>query len=169
MDSGGFLGLELTLLLMMIALNGVFAMSEIAIVSARRTYLQKLEQQGHSGASAALELAQRPSDLLSTVQIGITLIGFVSGVFSGAKLVAKLTPLLISAEIPEALAQSLSTTVVIIIITFLSVIFGELIPKRFALHAPEQVACWVSRPVLFLSKLTSPLIKVLSASTEFVC
>lgn len=169
MDSESFLGLELTLLAFMIGLNGLLAMSEIAIVSARKSYLQKLAAEGDSGAISALLLAQRPSDLLSTVQIGITLIGFASGVFSGAKLVAKLTPALISSNVPEAFAQSISAVIVIALITFVSVIFGELIPKRFALHAPEQVACRLARPVLFLSRMTSPLVKLLSVSTEFVC
>ncbi|MBM3380939.1 MAG: HlyC/CorC family transporter [Betaproteobacteria bacterium] len=169
MPPESLLGLELTLLAAMIALNGLFAMSEIAIVSAKKSYLQKLADGGDAGALAALQLSLRPSELLSTVQIGITLIGFVSGIFSGATLVARLTPALLSFDLSETLARSLAAATVVLSITFVTVVFGELIPKRFALHAPEKVARVVARPILFLSKMTSPLVKTLSSATELVC
>ncbi|MEN9528511.1 MAG: hypothetical protein RI932_384 [Pseudomonadota bacterium] len=169
MPPESFLGLELALLFVMIALNGLFAMSEIAIVSAKKSYLQKLADGGDEGALAALQLSLRPSDLLSTVQIGITLIGFVSGIFSGATLVAHLTPALLSFNLSETLARSLAAATVVLSITFVTVVFGELIPKRFALHAPEKVARIVARPILFLSKMTSPVVKLLSSATELVC
>jgi putative hemolysin len=168
MDPESLLGFELTLLAVMIGFNGLFAMSEIAIISSRKSYLKKLADDGDAGAQAALQLSERPSELLSTIQIGITLIGFASGVFSGATLVSRLTPTFISANIPEAIAQSLSATLVILFITFFTVVFGELIPKRFALHAPEQVARWVARPVLLISKLSSPVVRILSAATDLV-
>jgi putative hemolysin len=169
MPPESLLGLELTLLAAMIALNGLFAMSEIAIVSAKKSYLQKLADGGDEGARAALQLSLRPSELLSTVQIGITLIGFVSGIFSGATLVSRLTPALLSFDLSETLARSLAAATVVLSITFVTVVFGELIPKRFALHAPEKVARVVARPILFLSKMTSPLVKILSSATELAC
>jgi putative hemolysin len=163
------LSVQVFLLLVMVALNALFSMSEIAVVAARRSFLGKLAQEGDSGAQAALELMERPTELLSTLQIGITLIGFVSGVFSGAALVSHLTPVFQAWQLSEAMATSLAAALVVIIITFVTVVFGELIPKRIALHAPEWIARKVARPILVLAKLSSPLVAILSRTTDAVC
>ncbi|MEY4065036.1 MAG: hypothetical protein RIR26_1244 [Pseudomonadota bacterium] len=163
------LSVELFLLVLMIGLNALFAMSEIAVVSARKSLLGKLAQEGDSGAQAALKLMERPTELLSTLQIGITLIGFISGVFSGATLVTHLTPLFQSWRLSEALATSLAAAVVVVLITFFTVVFGELIPKRLALQAPEWIARKVSRPILLLAKVNAPIVTVLSRTTDAVC
>jgi len=140
MDPDGYLGIELALLGALIVLNGLFAMSELAIISARKSYLQRFADKGDPGATTALQLTKQPSELLSTIQIGITLIGFISGVFSGATLVKRLTATLTAMNFTETAAHSVAAASVIVGITFFSVVFGELIPKRIAMHAPEQVA-----------------------------
>lgn len=169
MDPDGNLGFELALLAAMIFLNGLFAMSELAIVSARKTYLQKLADKGDLGANTALHLLRQPSELLSTIQIGITLIGFISGVYSGATLVQRLSSTLSSFEFSDTAAQSTAAAVVVLGITFFSVVFGELIPKRIALHAPEHVARFTSRPVYLLSKIVAPVVSVLAWMTNIIC
>jgi putative hemolysin len=169
MDPDGYLGLELALLGALFVLNGLFAMSELAIISARKSYLQKLADKGDLGANTALQLTRQPSELLSTIQIGITLIGFISGVYSGATLVKRLTTTLTSLNLSEPIAHSISAATVILGITFFSVVFGELIPKRIALHAPEHVARFTSRPIYLLSKFVSPIVSVLSWMTNLIC
>ena len=169
MDPDGYLGIELAILGFLIFSNGLFAMSELAILSARKSYLQKLADKGDLGANTALQLMRQSSELLSTIQIGITLVGFISGVYSGATLVKRMSATLTSLNFTETVAQSVSAATVIFGITFFSVVFGELIPKRIALHAPEQVARLTSRPVYLLSKLVSPVVSVLAWMTDLIC
>lgn len=159
---------QIMILLAMILVNGVFAMSEIAVVSARKVRLQQQAEAGSAGARAALELANEPSRFLSTVQIGITLVGIFTGAFGGATIAGNLEESL--AQFP-AIAQysaSLSVGIVVAITTYLSLVIGELAPKQIGLNNPERVASVIARPMTILSKLTSPIVKLLSISTTFV-
>lgn len=157
----------LIILLLMLA-NGIFAMSEMAIVSARRVRLQEMANSGDAKARAALELANSPNRFLSTVQVGITLIGILAGAFGGAALSETIAVYL--ARIP-ALAQyseAIAFGLVVLIITYLSLIIGELVPKRLALNAPEKIAANVAAPMQVLARVASPLVHLLSISTELV-
>lgn len=157
---------EIAILALLILLNGVFALSEISIVSSRRARLQGLAADGNAGAAVALELAAAPTQFLSTVQIGITLIGIVAGAFGGATLAQELTPFLESVPLIGAQAASVSFAIVVSVITFLSVVVGELVPKRLGLQNPERVAAAVARPMRFLSRIASPVVRLLSLATE---
>ncbi|AEP37200.1 Hemolysins rlated protein [Taylorella asinigenitalis MCE3] len=141
-------------------------MSEIAVVSSKKTRLQKQAEDGKLSAKAALALQHDPSRFLSTVQIGITLIGIFSGAFGQASLVSKLTPIL--TPIFGNFASEISLAIVVISITFLSIVFGELVPKRLAIHYPERIANLISRPMTILSKAVAPFVWILSFSTNLV-
>ena len=158
--------LDLFIILCLIFINGLFAMSEIAVVSSKRMRLQKLAEEGSKAAAAALKLADEPSRFLSTVQIGITLIGIFNGAFGEASLVSRLSPAI--EHIFGQYAYQVSLAVVVMGITFASLIFGELVPKRLAMHYPERVAMLISLPMTWLSRLVSPFVWVLSVSTDFV-
>jgi putative hemolysin len=157
---------EIIFILVLLIANGIFSMSEMAVVSARKARLQKLASDGDKGAQAALELANRPGSFLSTVQIGITLVGIFAGAFGGATMAAKLAPLLSGFPVIEPYAEKISFALVVLIITYLSLVIGELIPKRLALHSPEKIAALVASPMNRLSKLASPLVRVLEGSTN---
>jgi len=158
---------DLVIILALIFLNGVFAMSELAVVSARRIRLEKLSDGGSRGAKAALDLADSPSRFLSTVQVGITLIGIFNGAFGEAALVSKLTPEFAHLPLAGQYAEELALGVVVVGITFLSIVFGELVPKRIAMHYPETIATLVSLPMQWLSRAMSPFVRVLSVVTDF--
>jgi putative hemolysin len=160
--------LELTIALVLIALNGVFALSELAIVSARKPRLKVMADARRSGARAALALAEDPGRFLSTVQIGITLVGILAGAFSGAALGARLTAILTDQGVSPALADPLGYGVVIGAITYLSVIIGELVPKHLALRNAEGIACTVAPAMALLSRLASPIVWLLDASTRLI-
>lgn len=157
----------LIILLLMLA-NGIFAMSEMAIVSARRVRLQEMANSGDAKARAALELANSPNRFLSTVQVGITLIGILAGAFGGAALSETIAVYL--ARIPALVqySEAIAFGLVVLIITYLSLIIGELVPKRLALNAPEKIAANVAAPMQILAKAASPLVHLLSISTELV-
>ncbi|HHX45665.1 MAG TPA: HlyC/CorC family transporter [Chloroflexi bacterium] len=159
---------EVLLLFLLIVANGVFAMSEIAIISARRMRLEQRAAEGDRGAQVALSLSETPNRFLSTVQIGITLIGILAGALGGATLAMPLADLLRRVEFLAPYANGLAVTIVVIAITYLSLIIGELVPKRLALNNPEGIARVVSRPMRFVAKVASPLVRLLSASTELV-
>jgi putative hemolysin len=160
--------LEILIIVLLILVNGVLAMSEIAIVSARKSRLQEMAEKGNSRALAALRLAERPNQFLATVQFGITLVGILAGAYGGAT-VAKTIAFHLSA-FPEVApyAASLSIAIVVIAITILSLILGELVPKRLALNKPEAIAAAVAGPMQALSTITAPVVKILSVSTDFV-
>jgi len=160
--------LELTIALVLIALNGVFALSELAIVSARKPRLKVMADARRSGARAALALAEDPGRFLSTVQIGITLVGILAGAFSGAALGARLTAILTDQGVSPALADPLGYGLVIGAITYLSVIIGELVPKHLALRNAEGIACTVAPAMALLSRLASPIVWLLDASTRLI-
>lgn len=162
------IGLELLLILMLVLLNGAFAMSELAIVSSRRSRLVAMERRGSLGAAAALQLADNPERFLPTVQVGITLVGILAGAFGGARLSGGIAEAL--AQVPGIgpLAEEIAFALVVLMITYLSLILGELVPKQLALRHPEQLAVLVARPLLWLSRATAPVIWVLSTSSALV-
>lgn len=159
---------EIFIILLLIVLNGVFSMSEIAIISARKTTLTNQKKRGSRGAKTALNLAEHPDKFLSTVQIGITLIGILTGIFSGAELSADFSSLLSSAGLPVDVAKPLAQFTIIIGVTFLTIVFGELVPKRIGMSIAERVSVMVSRPMLWISRLASPFVWTLSKSTETI-
>lgn len=159
---------EVLLILLLIIANGVFAMSEIAIISARRMRLEQRAAEGDRSSQAALNLSETPNRFLSTVQIGITLIGVLAGALGGATLAVPLADLLRGIEPLAPYAGGLAVTLVVLAITYLSLIIGELVPKRMALNNPEGIARAIARPMSFLAMLASPLVRLLSVSTDLV-
>ncbi len=159
---------EVLLILALILLNGLFAMAEVAIFSSRKIRLEAAANEGNHGAKLALKLSQSPNRLLSTVQIGITLIGIVTGVFSGAEIAEKLTIYFNTYPVLKPYSLSLGLVVVITTITFCSLILGELVPKRLALAHPERIAIIMARPMHLLSQWATPLVWLLSATTDLI-
>jgi putative hemolysin len=159
---------DITIILVLILLNGVFAMSELALVSAKRMRLEKMAAGGSAGAGTAIALADDPSRFLSTVQVGITLISIFNGAFGEASLVARLTPNLAQAGVPETWARSAALGVVVIAITFVSIVLGELVPKRIAILYPEFLAAAIARPLQGLSRLMHPFVRLLAMTTDFI-
>ena len=161
-------GIEIGIVLLLIVLNGVFAMSELAVVSSRQSRLQHRLQRGQRGAAAALELAADPNRFLSTVQIGITLIGVGTGAFGGATLSGRFGGVLANIAFIEPYSRELAGIVVVVLITYLSLIIGELVPKRLALQNPEGMACLVAPTMRTLSRVTAPVVSFLAISSDFV-
>jgi len=160
--------MEIALLLFLILLNGVFAMSEIAVVSSRKARLQRLADDGSPGAHSALALHTEPSNFLSTVQVGITSIGILSGAIGEAALADPLTAWLMAFNLDEVYAKGIALTVVVVGLTYFTVVVGELVPKRVGLLAPEGIASLIARPMNLLSRLTRPLVWLLSSSSSFL-
>ena len=160
--------LDVVLIVALVALNGVFAMSELAIVSSREARLRAMAKTGSRGAKCALGLAAEPGRFLSTVQIGITLIGILAGAYSGASLGQPTAQRLALLGLEPETAQTLGFSLVIVATTFISLLIGELVPKQFALRAPEPIAIIVARPMAWLSKLTSPLVWVLDRTSAAI-
>ena len=156
---------ELLLILLLLFANGLFAMTEIAIVSSRRGILQAMADKGSRGAVKALELADNPNRFLSTVQIGITLVGILAGAFGGVRLVNMLSPQVARLEWSHPYAEEVSFVIVIGAITFFSLVLGELVPKRLALRFPEPIAAAMAGFMLWISRMTSPVVWVLSSTT----
>jgi putative hemolysin len=159
---------EALLILLLLVLNGAFAMSEIAIVSSRKARLQQKAVEGSGAARRALELADQPNRFLATVQVGITLIGILAGAFGGATLARHLADWLEGFDAIAPYANALALAIVVGLITYMSLVIGELVPKRIGLTAPERIAMLVAQPMFFLSRLASPLVRVLSLSTDGV-
>jgi putative hemolysin len=164
----GTLSLELGILMLLLLVNGGLAMAEMAIVSARRTRLQQRADAGDVRAQAALTLASDPNRFLSTVQIGITLVGILAGAFGGATLAETLAARLDRAGVAPRYSEAVAVGLVVLSITYLSLVVGELVPKRLALQHPEAIATRVARPMRGLSLLAAPAVAVLSASTTGV-
>ena len=158
--------LEIGLIFLLLLANGLFAFSEIAMVSARKVRLQQKAEDGDAAARAALELAESPNRFLSTVQIGITLIGILAGALSGATLANRLAAWIAQVDFLAPYSGGLALALVVILLTYFSLIIGELIPKRLAMNNPEAAASAVARPMRFLSNITFPLVRLLSASTD---
>jgi putative hemolysin len=165
MSSAAF---QIAVIVFLILLNGFFAMSETALVSSRKARLRQRAEEGDGGARAALELADSPNRFLSTVQIGISLIGVLAGAFGGATLAEPLAGALRSVPALAPYAGPIAFGAVVVAITYLSLILGELVPKRLALNGAEVVASRVSGPMRLISVITSPAVWFLSASTEAV-
>lgn len=157
---------EILIILLLILFNGIFAMSEIAIISARKIKLSSLAKKGSKGAKVALKLANDPDRFLSTIQIGITLIGILTGIYSGAALSGKFAGLLVEVGVPVSLAQPVAQTVIVIIVTMLSIIFGELVPKRIGMSVAERASTAIARPMALLSRIAAPFVWILAKSTE---
>ncbi len=157
---------EILIILLLTLINALFAMSEIAIISSRRIRLQKPADKGHLGAKAALELAAEPNRFLATVQFGITLISILNGVYGGNSIAAKLKPVLEAIPSVQPYAESLSFLIVVVLITFISLIFGELIPKRIGMSNPEGIAMVMAPAMKMIAKIGSPFVWLLSQTTE---
>lgn len=157
---------EILVIALLLLANGVFAMSEMALVSARPARLRALADLKRPGAATALELTSSPNRFLSTVQVGITLIGIVAGAFGGATLAEELSPTIAQIGPLQSSAPALAFAIVVLGITYFSLVVGELVPKRLALQHAESIACIMAPPMLALSRLASPIVRVLSASTE---
>ncbi len=160
--------LEILVIALLLLTNGIFSMSEMAIVSARKTRLQQLAETGNRQAWVTLKLADDPNKFLATVQIGITTIGILSGAFGGATLAEMIATWLSVFPSVKPYSEALSVVIVVIILTYLSLIIGELVPKRLALNSAERIAIVMAPPMNFLSVLAAPLVKLLSLSTNFV-
>jgi putative hemolysin len=159
---------DILIILGLILVNGVFAMSEIAIVSSKRIRLQRLAENGSRGAQAALDLSDSPSRFLSTIQVGITLIGIFNGAFGEASLVEQLAPELVALPLVGVYAYEIALGIVVVGITFASLILGELVPKRIAMQYPEAVASALAAPMQWLSRLMGPFVRILTVTTEFM-
>lgn len=160
--------MEILIILLLLVLNGVFSMSEIALVSSRKSKLEAEAKLGSRKAQAAVDLANDPNRFLSTVQIGITLIGILTGIFSGATLTKQLQGVI--AQVPglERFSESIAVTGMVVLITYLSVVIGELLPKRIGLTNPEGIIKLVAGPMSILSRITSPFIWLLTVSSDFL-
>jgi putative hemolysin len=160
--------LDVLIILALVALNGVFAMSEMAIVSARKPRLKAMARAGRRGAQKALDLAADPGKFLSAVQIGITLIGILAGAYSGASLGGPAAQRLAALGIPTDSAQTLGFTLVIVLTTYASLVIGELVPKQFALRSPEGIAATVALPMFWLSRATAPFVWLLDKTSKLI-
>ncbi|WP_375471484.1 hemolysin family protein [uncultured Nostoc sp.] len=159
---------EILIILVLIIANGVFSMSEMAIVSARKVRLQQLANQGDAKAKAALKLAESPNHFLSTVQVGISLIGILTGAFGGATIASRLAIYVKRVPLLAPYSDPLSFGIVVLLITYFSLIVGELVPKRLALNNPEKIASIVAIPMQALAAIASPVVFLLSASTDLI-
>jgi putative hemolysin len=159
--------MDILLILLLIMINGVFAMSEIAIVSSRRIRLQQKAEEGDIGARAALALSEHPTRFLSTVQIGITMIGVLSGAFGEAAITQRLIPVFASVDGLAPYAKPLATVCMVVMVTYVSIVIGELVPKRIGMHSPERIARIIAPLMQGLAWLTMPLVSLLTRSTDF--
>ncbi len=160
--------MEIVIVLLLIVLNGIFSMAEIAIVSSRKSRLQQQANEGNKNAQAALDLAHSPNRFLSTVQIGITFVGIFAGAFGAETIAENLAVWLGNYPNIARYSEAIALGLVVTVITYLSLVIGELVPKRLALTAPEKIAKMVARPMNGLSTATSPLVSLLSVSTDWI-
>lgn len=160
--------IEILVILFLLVLNAFFAMSELAVVSASRPLLRQKARQGNTRAASALALAENPGTFLSTVQVGITLVGILAGLYGGASITEKLAPVLDSYPLIEPYGHVLAGALVVAGITYLSVIIGELIPKQFALRHAESVAMFVAPPMAILSMIASPVVYLFDVSARIL-
>jgi putative hemolysin len=161
------IGLEVTIIALLILANGVFAMAEIAVVSARKAQLQQRADEGDDRALAALKLAESPNRFLAAVQVGITLVGILAGAFGGATIAENIAAMLQGVPALARYGEAIGLAVVVICITYFSLVIGELVPKRLGLNHAERVAALVAGPMGALARLASPVVRVLDASTNF--
>lgn len=159
---------ELIIIVLLVLANGIFAMSEMAVVASRKVRLQQRADDGDSRAKAALDLARNPAQFLSTVQVGITLVGVLAGAFGGARLAEKVAVPVAAIPVLAPYADAVALGLVVAVITFLSLILGELVPKNIALTWPETIAAWVARPMMLLAAIGRPIVAVLTGTTKLV-
>ena len=159
---------EIIIIIGLIVLNGIFAMSEVALISARKSRLSSDAKKGSKSAKVALKLANDPDRFLSTVQIGITLIGILTGIYSGNRIAADLTETMISWGVSVTYASALAQGIIVVVVTYLTIIFGELVPKRIGLSVAEKAAKVVARPMRVLASIALPFVWLLSKSTEII-
>lgn len=159
---------EIIIILFLLVLNAFFAMSELAVVSASRPLLRQKAKQGDRRAATALNLAENPGNFLSTVQVGITLVGILAGLYGGASITEKLAPVLDSYSFIAPYGHVLAGAAVVALITYLSVILGELIPKQFALRHAESIAMFVATPMSILSKIAAPVVYLFDVSAKIL-
>lgn len=160
--------MEIIIIIGLILLNGIFAMAEMSLVSSKKYKLETKNKQGNAGAAKAIELSEDPTKFLSTVQIGITLIGILLGIFSGKALTYDVEQFFSGIELFSPYAHNLAVGTVVILITYLSIVLGELLPKRIGITFPESIAVVLSRPMHWLSILTSPFVWLLTKTNNFI-
>ena len=160
--------MEILILAGLILLNGLFSMAEIALVSARKSRLEVQANRGDKDAKEALQLANKPETFLSTVQMGITVISILTGIYSGEKITDDFAAFLSKWPLIEPYSYGIATAIVVIIVTYFAIIFGELVPKRIGLSRPEAIAKAAARPMRFLSLITHPFIWLLSKSSNII-
>ena len=160
--------MELIIIFLLILLNGFFALSEIALVSSKKSRLEQLRAKGVKGAKTALKLRSNSGNFLSAIQVGITLIGIITGVYGGISIADDITPFFMQFELLAGLAHEFALAVTIIIITYFSIVLGELVPKTIALSNPEKIAVRIAPPVYYFSILFYPFVKFLSFSTSLI-
>ena len=158
--------MEIAILFALILLNGAFAMSEIALVTARKARLQKLVDEGDTAAIAAVKLGEDPTRFLSTIQIGITSIGVLNGIVGESALAPPLAQWLVTLGLQDPYASYTGTALVVVLITYFSIVLGELVPKRLGQANPETVARLVAKPINFLATATKPFVRLLSVCTQ---
>jgi putative hemolysin len=160
--------LDVVIILALVALNGVLSMSELAIVSSREARLKAMAKGGSSGAQCALDLASNPGRFLSTVQIGITLVGILAGAYSGAALGGPVGERIALLGVEPETAETIGFAIVIVLTTFASLVIGEIVPKQFALRSPEPIAAVVSKPMRWLSAATAPIVWLLDRTSALI-
>lgn len=160
--------MEILFLFLLIVINGMFAMSEMALITAKRSRLTKLANDGDKAASVAITLGQEPTRFLSTIQIGMTAIGILNGIFGEAAFAKPLAITLRAYGLTEETAHIVATAVVVLSITYITIVIGELVPKRLGQSNPEGIACIVSRPMRSLTSITRPFGRLLTASTDAI-
>ncbi|HQW29956.1 MAG: HlyC/CorC family transporter [Verrucomicrobiales bacterium] len=160
--------IEVLVIFILLVINGVFAMAEIALISARRTRLKRLADAGSKGARLALKLGENPERFLSTVQVGITMVGVLAGAYGGSSLAPYVTPLFEKIPVLAPFAERLSFILVVALITYVSLVVGELVPKGLAMRFPEAIASGMARPMDILSTAAKPLVFFLELSTRLV-
>lgn len=160
--------MEILIVFVLILVNGFLSMSEMAVVSARKSKLETDAKKGSKKAKAALELADNPDDFFSTLQIGITLIGILTGLFSGEAFASDLSVYIAKISFLEPYAFVISKALIVIFVTYLTLVIGELVPKRLGLAKAESISKFIAKPMMILSKITYPLVLVLAKSTSFI-
>ena len=160
--------LQVAILLVLVVANGLLAAAEIAVVSSRKIRLHEWAKKGNLDAGKALDLANSPNRFLSTVQLGMTTVAVAAGAFGGVRLAGTLSPVLVSAGIPGGIAERLAIGIAVVTVTYVTLVIGELVPKRIALHDPERFAAQAAGPMLWLSAKAAPLVSILGHSTDLV-
>lgn len=160
--------MEFLILILLILLNGVFAMSEMALVSSRKFKLENFKKKGKKRAVTALKLSENPTRFLSTVQIGITLIGILLGIYSGENIADDVEKVLSNVSFLKTYSDTLATIIIVVLVTYLSIVLGELLPKRIGMSFPEPVIMFLAKPMKILSVIASPFVLLLSSSNNLL-